>query len=297
MPARTAYANRMSDLAPALDALLRLPGIAAGVESAREACTALRWHEALRRRIPEAAAESRIRGAQASAQLDGAQLPLGVIRDLVRGAQPWPAHLDPVDGVVRGAVQATAETEFLRSLVVQTPAQALARLHIAAVGGAAGGAVGLGGGDSVGRPRVADEVCREFVDLGPAPEGEALTARIAGILDLVSAAGSAPVALVGALVHAEVCVVRPFVRGNGLVARALERAIVHGAGLDPTGVSVPEAGYLAAGDTAYLGALTAYATGRADGVALWLRQACDAYVEGARQGRSIADSVLAGRLV
>ena len=104
-------------------------------------------------------------------------------------------------------------------------------------------------------------------------------------------------ALVGALVHAEVCVVRPFVRGNGLVARALERAIVHGAGLDPTGVSVPEAGYLAAGDTAYLGALTAYATGRADGVALWLRQACDAYVEGARQGRSIADSVLAGRIV
>lgn len=283
----------MSDLAPALEALLRLPGVSEGIDSAREACTALRWHEALRRRIPEGAAESRIRGAHASAALDGAALPLTIVRDLVRGARAWPEHLDPVEAVVKGAIQATVETEHLRTIVVKSPAQALARLHSAAVGGASGAL----GETAVGRPRAAGEGCREFVELGPAPEGDALIARLAGITDLMSAAGSAPVALVAALVHAEVCVVRPFGRGNGIVARALERAIVHAGGLDPTGVSVPEAGHRAAGETAYLGALTAYASGSADGVALWLRQACQAYAAGAREGSLIADSVRAGRLL
>ena len=38
-------------------------------------------------------------------------------------------------------------------------------------------------------------------------------------------------------------------------------ALVAAAGLDPTGVAVPEAGWLAGGGTAYLGALAAYASG------------------------------------
>ena len=53
--------------------------------------------QALRRRIPEASAESRVRGARASAFLDGAELPVDLVRDLVRGARPWPEHLDPVE--------------------------------------------------------------------------------------------------------------------------------------------------------------------------------------------------------
>ena len=53
----------------ALEALAALPGVTDGMDRAREACTALRWHEGLRRRIPEAAAESRVRGAAASGLL------------------------------------------------------------------------------------------------------------------------------------------------------------------------------------------------------------------------------------
>ena len=64
-----------------------LPGIAEKIDAAREACTRLRWHNALRRRIPEAAAESRVRGAWASGELDGARLSVDIVRDLMRGAR------------------------------------------------------------------------------------------------------------------------------------------------------------------------------------------------------------------
>ena len=87
----------MSDARAAVLTLLDLEGVREAVDAARDACTQLRWHEALRRRIPEASAESRVRGARASAFLDGAELPVDLVRDLVRGARPWPEHLDPVD--------------------------------------------------------------------------------------------------------------------------------------------------------------------------------------------------------
>ncbi len=279
----------MSDPSAAVLALLDLDGVREAVESARDACTALRWHEALRRRVPECAAESRIRGARASAALDGAELPVDLVRDLVRGARPWPEHLDPIDEVVRGAVQATVETDHLRGLVLRAPAQALARLHVAA-------AANLLPAEQVGRPRQSGETSREFVDLGEAPPAEELGVRLTGVAQLIGAAGAVPVPLVAALVHAEIAVVRPFVRGNGVVARAMERALIQAAGLDPTGVSVPEAGHLAGGGTAYLGALTGYASGTPAGVGLWLRQAAAGLARGAAEGVRVADAVRIGRL-
>jgi len=95
------------------------------IAAARTACEQLRWHEALRRRIPEAAAESRVRGAQASAALEGATVPLDLVRDVMRGAARWPLDPDPVEQVARGAVQATAESEHVRRLVATAPLQAL----------------------------------------------------------------------------------------------------------------------------------------------------------------------------
>ena len=65
----------MPSVAESLSALAALPGVPEATAAAREACTRLRWHEALRRRIPEAAAESRVRGARASAALEGARCP------------------------------------------------------------------------------------------------------------------------------------------------------------------------------------------------------------------------------
>ena len=72
-----------SPLVAALTQLAALPEVAEASDHAREVCTQLRWHEALRRRIPEAAAESRVRGAWASAELDGARSTASIVRELM----------------------------------------------------------------------------------------------------------------------------------------------------------------------------------------------------------------------
>lgn len=275
-----------------LAALAAWPAVAQACEQARQACARLRFHEGLRRRIPEAAAESRVRGAWASAGLDGVRVPLDVVRDLVTGSARWPEPSEPTWDRLRGAVQVSVEAEHAGPLLSSAPAQVLARLHLAAAQPFAPPAW-------LGRPRDAhapDEqrwAASEFVMLPAAPErvGE----RLAGITDLLRAT-RAPTLLVAALVHAELALVRPFVGGNALVARAAERALWQARGLDPTGVAVPEAGYLALGATAYGGALSAYATGTRDGVTAWVEHAAAAADAAVAEGERIADAVRAGRL-
>ncbi len=279
----------MTDVQASLDALARLPGVAESAEGAREACTRLRFNETLRRRIPEAAAESRIRGARASAALEGADLPLVVVRDRVRGAAAWPDPADPVDEVVRASVQATAETEHLVGRVFTAPLQVLARLHVAAM-------AGLLPPEQVGRPRQDDETSRELIDLGDAPGPAEVAARLADLAAVLTAPRRAPVTVVAGLVHAELASMRPFVRGNGIVARALERLVVVAGGLDPTGVGVPEVGHGGMGGSAYLGALTAYVSGGRQGVGLWLQHCAEAVTAGAQEGERICAAVRVGRL-
>lgn len=277
---------------PAVEAVARLaelPGVPEQVEAAREACTRLRWHQALRRRIPEAAAESRVRGAAASGELEGASVPVDAVRDIMRGAATWSVSPDPVEVVVRGVVAATAETERLAPVVLSAPLQALARLHTAAASGLVEPAL-------LGRPRLSGEDCLELADLGPAPDGAEVAARLRGVADVLLALPRLPVVVAAAVVHAELATVRPFVRGNAVVARALDRAIVQVGGLDPTGVAVTEAGHGAGGGAAYLGALAAYGRGDVAGVGLWISHCCTAVRAAADDGERVADAVLAGRL-
>jgi hypothetical protein len=284
-PAQTALLDR-------LVGLLDLPGVRERAEEAREACTRLRFHEALRRRIPEAAAESRVRGAQASAALDGADFPVDVVRSLLAGTRAWPDDPDPGLATLRGAIAATAESERVVALVRTAPLQALARLHVAA-------ASPVVHDDALGRPRIGEETCNELVDLGEAPPASVVGTRLASLSEIVVAASSSnrvPAAVAAALVHAEVAAIRPFVHGNGIVARAMERALIQAFGLDPTGVAASEVGHAAAGGPAYLGSLAAYASGSARGVGLWLAQAGQAYVAGAAEGERISDAVRVGKL-
>ena len=283
----------MPSESPVVDAVTRLaelPGIPDLVEAAREACTRLRWHNALRRRVAEAAAESRVRGAFASAELEGAGVPVDVIRDVVRGASTWSLAPDPVERTVRCVVAATAETEHVVPIVLKAPLQALARLHTAAARDLVGDAAVLG------RPRVEGEECRELTDLGPAPAAAEVTARLRAVTEVLLATPRLPVVVAAALVHAELATVRPFVRGNAVVARALDRAVVQAGGLDPTGVAVTEAGHGAQGGAAYLGALAAYGRGDVAGVGLWISHCCKAVGAAAAEGEKVADAVLAGRL-
>lgn len=285
---------------PALDALAGLsllPDVQEGVEAARQACTELRWHQALRRRIPEAAAESRVRGAAASALLEGAE-PAGsqgsvdLVRDLMRGAADWDARPeDPMWQVLAGVVRATAATEHVGATQLGAPAQVLASLHTAAAGGLLPAA-------QVGRPRAAAEECREWAELPPAPAPAEVHDRLGLVHELLAAVptGRAPVLLVAAVAHAEIVTTRPFVLGNGVVARAVERVVLRVGGLDPTGVAVPEVGHTDRAGTDYRGALAAYASGTSEGVRLWLLHCAEGARRAAAEGARIADAVLAGRL-
>lgn len=278
----------MTETAAAVAALARLPQVPEAIEATREACTALRWHPALRRRIPEASAESRVRGATASAALDGAQMSVTVVRDVFRGARTWPDQPDPLERTVAAALRATAATEAIRGLVTAAPRQALARLHVAAMSD-------LLPADQVGRPRREGEDCRELTELGAAPSAQEANVRLGGLLQLLAQSDQLPTLVVAAVVHAELMTARPFVRGNAIVARAFERALIWGTGLDPTGVAVPEQAHHSLA-TDYQGGLSAYASGDPEGVRLWILQEAAALQRAAGAGGDVCDAVLAGRL-
>ncbi len=280
----------------ALTDLLRLPDVQESTRNARKACEELRWHPALRRRIPEAAAESRVRGAVASASLEGAEiagsrLSLPLVRDVMRGAQKPPATLDPMWRTMMAAIQATAAGERITQRSLGSPMQVLAGLHVAA-------AAGLLPAAQVGRPRLPDEDCVEWVELAPAPTGNAMRERLSGVADLMKSVpgGSVSAVVLAGLIHAEIIATRPFVAGNALVARSLERVVLQQAGLDPTGIAVVEAGHAVGVGASYRGALTAYVEGGQRGVGLWLVHCAEAVTHGAIVGNEIADAVLAGRL-
>lgn len=269
----------------ALHRLADLPGVPEAVQSARAACTRLRWHQGLRQRTAQARAETTARAARASAALEGAELPVEVVRDILRGAASAPD--DAVGRVVSGAVRATCEAQALRSVIRTAPLQALARLHTAA-------AAGLLDPSSVGRPRSPGEEPRDLP--GPAPQGAELAERLDALAALMAGPADVPALVVAALVHGELVAIRPFVAGSGVVARAAARAVIVDRGLDPTGVAVVETGYAARGLPAYAGALAGYVSGSPQGVAGWLVFCAAAVEHGAAQGAKVADAVLAGRL-
>ncbi len=275
------------DDAQVLHELAALPGVAEAVDAARQACTELRWHQALRRRTAEARAETTARAARASAALDGAELPVDVVRDVLRGARPAPD--DAVGHVVAGAVRVTVEAQALGDVVRSAPLQALARLHTAA-------AADLVPADALGRPRRDGEPPADLPGPGEAPQGPQLADRLESLAGVLRAPGDVPALVVAALAHGEVMAMRPFLAGSGLVARALFRTVVVDRGLDPTGVGVPEVACLATGLPAYAAALNAYVSGTPEGVAGWLVYCADLVARGAVEGRAVADAVLAGRL-
>lgn len=271
----------------ALQRVSALPAVVEAVEGAREACTALRWHAALRRRTEGARAEAVARGARASAAMDGAPLPLDLVRDVLRGAAQAPD--DAAGRALSGALRATVEAGRLAGTLGRSPLQTLARLHTAA-------AAGLVPDDLLGRPRVGTNQPLDLAGPGPAPVGAGLRDRLDGLVSLLSADAGVPALVVAALVHAEVLVVRPFAVGNGVVARALFRAVVVERALDPTGVAVSEVGFERAGVPAYAAAITAYAGSTTDGVVAWVQHCALAVQVGAAEGAAIGDAVVAGRL-
>lgn len=225
-------------------AAAELEGVPSAFAGTRDGIDALLRDRGLRRSSPVVTAESLLRGAAASAALEGSVYEL----DQLRSGEG--------DATARAAVVLSTELLGLLPTWRAAPLQAIARLHALAAAGSVAA-------DDLGRP----------VD----PEG---TARLQQLVGLLGRETRAPGLVVAALVHAEILVSRAFASHNGIVARAAERLVLVSTGVDPASVTVPEMGHAAAGPE-YLEALSSYAEGETNGVHRWLLYAAEAFARGA----------------
>jgi hypothetical protein len=104
--------------------------------------------------------------------------------------------------------------------------------------------------------------------------------RLSALGRLLTSRTAAPALVLAAVAHAELVALAPFGVRDGIVARAVERLVLVGRGVDPTSLVVPEAGHLAL-RAAYESNLRAYRTGGPEGVQAWLLYAAEAYTAGA----------------
>ncbi|MCI0383689.1 oxidoreductase [Streptomyces sp. CNQ085] len=272
----------MSTTADPLAALGALPGVADSVESVRKAVDRVYGHRVMRRRSSEVTAEAVLRGARASAALGGADWPL----EEVRRRSDFGA--DAEARTVGAALRVTAEAGQLLDVWRQSPLRVLARLHLVAAGGEADG-------ERVGRPRLAGEPVEEpLVSRLPLPEAAEVSARLDALAQLVVTGTSASALVVAAVVHGELMALRPFGAYNGLIARAAERIVLIGGGLDPKSVCPSEVGHAERGEGAYVGALEEYVSGSPEGVAAWIRHCGRAVGLGARESTAVCEALQRG---
>ena len=266
-------------------------------EALRRVSAELRFHEALRRRWREARAEAAVRGAIASGGAEGVVVPPSVLRGAVAEgglaeASTGDPSLDVVAGLWRAGARLASWMPDLRgdSRPVQpSPRALLAALHRDVTGPiAVAGRVPLG---AVALPRPAGTAPMEGGP-GPAPDGEALTARLEGLTRLIGLSG-APALVRAAAVHGEMVTVRPFLVGNAAVGRLLVRHLITRDGLEPTGVAVPDQ-YAARMPAAYADAAAAYASGTHDGVVAWVVWQAEAIFMGIQEAQVICRTIQAG---
>ncbi|MFJ5775051.1 oxidoreductase [Streptomyces sp. NPDC093094] len=262
-----------------LAALGALPGVAESVESVRKSVDRVYGHRIMRRRSNEITSEAALRGARGSAALSGADWALEEVRRRTDFSGDDEAR------VMGGALRLTAEAGQLLSIWRQTPLRVLARLHLVAAADDA---------DRVGRPRLAGEpVAEPLVELD-LPDADEVSARLEGLSDLIVAGSSAPALVTAAVVHGELMALRPFVSHNGLVARAAERIVLVGSGLDPKSVCPAEVGHADLGRASYLAALDGYVSGTPEGMAAWIAHCGRAVELGARESTAVCEALQRG---
>lgn len=224
--------------------LVSLEGVPSAYAAARDGIDVMLRDRGLRRTSPELTAESLLRGASASAVLEGSSSSLEEVRE------------GSGDETAQAALRVSTELLGLVPVVNRSPLQALARLHALAGAGSVPD-------DQLGRPR-----------------GEEAAERLQGVGRLLTASTEAPALLVAAMVHAELLTGAPFASHNGMVARAAERLVLAARGVDEKSLVVPEAGHLANRE-AYESNLQGYAEGGRGGVHAWALYAAEAFAAGA----------------
>lgn len=280
----------MTTAAPDLLApLLDLPGVTGAVAEARTAIDALLSHRVLRRGSAEVTAESALRGARASAELEGAGIELERLRGqlMAGGTVTLPSRDERGARLVEGAVRLHADLGQLLVPWRHSPRQALARLHVLAASEL------VDDPDALGRPRSLGMAYDDPQGLGPTPEPVEVAARLDGLARVLTAGTSAPAVVVAAVVHGELMALRPFGTADGLVARAAARLVLVDRGLDPKAVSAPEVGHAELHHD-YPDALRAYIGGGPDGVAAWVVHCARAVALGAREGLAVCEAIKRG---
>ncbi|GAB2514351.1 oxidoreductase [Nocardiopsis aegyptia] len=252
-----------------------LPGVSDAVAETRALVDKLLGHRILRRRSSDVSMESSLRGACASAALEGAEVSMDEIRD---------GHV--YDTRIKGALRVSSELGTLVDTWPKAPRQALARMHTLVAADAVAG-------DALGRPRMAGERVEDPLELGPAPEPAVALARLEGLYALLGARTSVPALVTSALVHGELMSIRPFGWGDGLVARAAERLTLVERGLDPKSLVTSELGHQTLKDE-YAPALRGYMGGTPEGVAAWVVYCCRAVRAGAQDSLATCEALKRG---
>ncbi|MFI0369641.1 Fic family protein [Actinomadura sp. 1N219] len=260
----------------ALADVANLPGVAGAVDDARSAVDRLLGHRILRRRSAEVSTESALRGARASAVLDGATVTLDELRTTE----------NPSDPVVQGSLRVSAELGTLTETWRKAPRQALARLHVLAAADAVESA-------DLGRPRSTDGFVNDASGLGAAPSPSEVALRLDALSGLLTETTKAPALVVAAIVHGELLTLRPFGWGDGVVARAAQRLTLVARGLDPKSLVAPEVGHLELASD-YADALRAYSSGTPEGVAQWIGHCSAAVAAAARDSQAICEAFMRG---
>lgn len=262
-----------------LAALGTLPGVAESVESVRKAVDRVYGHRVMRRRSNEVTSEAALRGARGSAALSGADWALEEVRRRT--------DFSGDDGArtVGAALRLTAEAGQLLSIWRQSPLRVLARLHLVAA---------ATDDPRVGRPRQDGEPVDEPLVELPLPGASEVAGRLEGLAELIIAGGSAPALVTAAVVHGELLALRPFGSHNGLVARAAQRIVLVGSGLDPKAICSAEVGHAELGPAAYVAALDGYASGTPQGMAAWIAHCGKAVELGVRESTAVCEALQRG---
>jgi hypothetical protein len=277
-----------------LAALGSLPGVAESVESVRKAVDRVYGHRIMRRRSNEITSEAALRGARGSAALSGADWALEEVR------RRTDFSADDEARTVGAALRLTAEAGQLLSIWRQSPLRVLARLHLVAAADK---------GEEVGRPRQDGEPVDEPLVELPLPDAHEVAGRLEGLSQLIighggarssvegggrRAGGSAPALVTAAVVHGELLALRPFGSHTGLVARAAERIVLVGSGLDPKSVCPAEVGHAELGRAAYVAALDGYVSGTPEGMAAWIAHCGKAVELGVRESTAVCEALQRG---
>ncbi|MFF3316571.1 oxidoreductase [Streptomyces sp. NPDC003035] len=265
-----------------LAALGSLPGVAESVDSVRKAVDRVYGHRVMRRRSNEITSEAALRGARGSAALSGADWALEEVRRRTDFGGDAEAR------TVGAALRLGAEAGQLLSIWRQSPLRVLARLHLVAVGDS-GDFV-----DSVGRPRQAGEAVDEPLIEAPLPDPAEVAGRLEGLSELIIAGGKAPALVTAAVVHGELLALRPFTSYNGLIARAAERIVLIGSGLDPKSICPAEVGHAEQGRAAYVAAFDGYLSGTSEGMAAWIAHCGRAVELGVRESTAVCEALQRG---